>query len=688
MSSSGYHSSGRNYQENRQLPTIDFSKPPPGYSPHGKQLSDNKAYSKTSPTSRNSAVNTANPPPASPNRPQINPVNHAYYRGNVSESPQSLPQTRPPENPPPPPPPDTIDPRMYPPPPPPAEPYPSMAINPAAVAAPTYIMSSTVYAAFGMPPPSALSPASLNQAALNQATMNHAINPAAMNGIIPVGMGAGHQFMNMNQQQNFRLPPQQYQGEYGAGGYSRRRGYNNYVNRKRSANSTALSESDPETPAKRSNSKKKKKPLSQNMPAKKDWTMEEARRALETEKDFNKRHRSPSLIIKFPDLELNRDIVSKFHPKIDNVHFQQPSTPRFCFVTLKDGECVDQVIKDLCKIKFGDGYLVAETKNNKDDEMVKGPEDIDPLTLYVGNLAQEVTVDDVVKAYPKHKRIDIGFAKKMKYTRYAFVSFRTVDDAIEGFQATHSTEMYNKSLIVRFRRLHGTVGLPGDAKVQNPPRAEGQAVDGKNLSPILNNIKHEIVSRNYGPDDEDESNEEEEDVPHDLKSILFDSHEERVKVMNRNSSEASFSVASRDRFDSGSSFNSIHVKNEPPDYEFEPEFTGLNCSRDEYPPKVVIKTELDMKPNIKTEQGYDDKYISPIMGPAGTSANFQSRESAPAISGQSKNGLEKSRPDHVEVKKEPLVSQQYSHRSEDEDEDEDPTQEYDNLFSTSQYNLF
>lgn len=70
----------------------------------------------------------------------------------------------------------------------------------------------------------------------------------------------------------------------------------------------------------------------------------------------------------------------------------------------------------------------------------------------------KVTVDDVVKAYPKHKRIDIGFAKKMKYTRYAFVGFRTVDDAIEAFQNTHSTEMYNKSLIVRFRRLHGTVG--------------------------------------------------------------------------------------------------------------------------------------------------------------------------------------------------------------------------------------
>lgn len=63
--------------------------------------------------------------------------------------------------------------------------------------------------------------------------------------------------------------------------------------------------------------------------------MADAKRALELEKEYNKRNRSASLIIKFPDIELSRDLVAKFHPSIDTVHFQQPSTPRFCFVTLK-----------------------------------------------------------------------------------------------------------------------------------------------------------------------------------------------------------------------------------------------------------------------------------------------------------------------------------------------------------------
>ncbi|XP_063903216.1 protein painting of fourth [Zophobas morio] len=217
-------------------------------------------------------------------------------------------------------------------------------------------------------------------------------------------------------------------------------------------------------------SKKKKKPLSQNVPSKKDWTLEEAELALSVEKEYNKRYKNHSLIIKFPDQELNRDIVSKFHPSIENVHFQQPSTPRFCFVTLQETADADAVITALNKIKFGEGYLTAEYKKDREEDQNIGPEDIDPCTLYVGNLAQEITKEDMVKTYPKGRRIDIGYAKKMKYTRYAFVSFKNVSDSVEAFKKTHSTQMYSKSLIVRFRRLHGTVGMPGESKPQSPAK--------------------------------------------------------------------------------------------------------------------------------------------------------------------------------------------------------------------------
>ncbi|KAK9888396.1 hypothetical protein WA026_000647 [Henosepilachna vigintioctopunctata] len=216
--------------------------------------------------------------------------------------------------------------------------------------------------------------------------------------------------------------------------------------------------------------RKRKKPLSMAVPSKKGWTYEEADMALDTEKEFNKLFKNHSLKIKFPDQELNREIVSKFHPSVETVYFQQPSSPRFCFVTLVDGADPNAVIEELNKIKFGLGYLSAEYKKDREEEQIVGREDIDPLTLYVGNLAPEVTREDMENFFPKNKRIDIGFAKKMRFTRYAFVSFNTVQDSIEAFKATHYADMHSKSMIVRFRRLHGTVGMPGEPKVQHPSR--------------------------------------------------------------------------------------------------------------------------------------------------------------------------------------------------------------------------
>ncbi|CAG9832057.1 unnamed protein product, partial [Diabrotica balteata] len=258
--------------------------------------------------------------------------------------------------------------------------------------------------------------------------------------------------------------------------------------------------------------KKKKKPLSQVVPQKRDWSLAEARKALEVEKECNKNSKRQGLIIKFPDIELNRDIVSNFHSSIDSVHFQQPSTPRYCFITLRESADPETVIRQLNQIPFGLGYLTAEFKKDREDEQNLQPSDIDPLTLYVGNLAQEITKEDIIKTYPKQKRIDIGYAKKMKYTRYAFVSFYNVDDAVEAFQNTHSAQLYSKSLIVRFRRLHGTVGMPGEPK-QNTPRPDSASTTTSTLESVTDSQDHD----NSNQWDIDISNWDSEDTESQFK---------------------------------------------------------------------------------------------------------------------------------------------------------------------------
>lgn len=130
--------------------------------------------------------------------------------------------------------------------------------------------------------------------------------------------------------------------------YNRNSDYNNpYLQKNRPRNNTYKKprlDSQSSTETKTKTSKKKKKPLSQNVPSVRSWTIEDAEKALAIEKEYNKKFKNQSIIIKFPDPEINKEIVTNFHPAIENVHFQHPSTPRYCFVTLKVSR--DKVFRD------------------------------------------------------------------------------------------------------------------------------------------------------------------------------------------------------------------------------------------------------------------------------------------------------------------------------------------------------
>ncbi|CAG2060277.1 unnamed protein product [Timema podura] len=212
----------------------------------------------------------------------------------------------------------------------------------------------------------------------------------------------------------------------------------------------------------------KRRPMSQSYPSR-PWNKEDAERALKEESSHMKGLRNQSLIIRFPDPELSKDIVKAFHPGIDNVHFQVPSGARYCFVQLAEDVNAEIAIKELEQTKFGAGKLVVEKKYNKEEEDLT-PEAIDPYTLYIGNLPTNVNVASVKEKFPTASRIDIGFAQRMKFTRYAFIRYNTVDEAIEAYRNTNNLLLDSRSIIVRFRRQRGHVGLPGESKLQKPPK--------------------------------------------------------------------------------------------------------------------------------------------------------------------------------------------------------------------------
>ncbi|XP_055701450.1 neurofilament heavy polypeptide [Phlebotomus papatasi] len=212
-------------------------------------------------------------------------------------------------------------------------------------------------------------------------------------------------------------------------------------------------------------SKGRKKTMASRYP-RKAWNREDAEKALAVENEENPVC-TRNLLIKFPDPRITRELVQGFSPAIESVHFQQPVAPRYCFVKLSPEADVQQTIRELSKVKFGEGNISVEVKN--EEQKFECPlEEIDPYSLYVGNLPNKVTVAAVKEIFSTAEKVDVGFAQRMKFTRYAFVRYNTVDAAIEAFRKTRNLVFESRSLNVRFYRHRASIGMPGEIRTPMP----------------------------------------------------------------------------------------------------------------------------------------------------------------------------------------------------------------------------
>uniref|UniRef100_A0A182N1X0 RRM domain-containing protein n=1 Tax=Anopheles dirus TaxID=7168 RepID=A0A182N1X0_9DIPT len=113
------------------------------------------------------------------------------------------------------------------------------------------------------------------------------------------------------------------------------------------------------------------------------------------------------------------------------------------------------------------------------------PEDIDPYTLFIGNLPNVVTVQTVKQMFPAAKRIDIGHAQRIKHTRYAFIRFTNVEEAIQAFKANHNKVIDGKNIIIRFRRHNAPIALPEDTTTPKTPKRQKAGQQQQQQQPQL-----------------------------------------------------------------------------------------------------------------------------------------------------------------------------------------------------------
>lgn len=212
--------------------------------------------------------------------------------------------------------------------------------------------------------------------------------------------------------------------------------------------------------------------MSERYTCKKEWNKEDAVRALTLENAYNHLIKKvPMLILRFPDPELNKALIHSYSSAIETVHFQQPSRARYCFVQLKPDADIQAVKDEISQIDFGTGKIAVENKVTRHEVAEVTPEQLDPYTLYVGNLPTKLNVTIFKEKFPTAKRIDIGYAQRTKFTRYAFLHYDSVDESMEAFKSTYNLTIDARSLVVRFRRNKGSVGL--SEKGKKPQKAEG-----------------------------------------------------------------------------------------------------------------------------------------------------------------------------------------------------------------------
>ncbi|VVC40987.1 RNA recognition motif domain [Cinara cedri] len=203
----------------------------------------------------------------------------------------------------------------------------------------------------------------------------------------------------------------------------------------------------------------KRKLKSQQSAQKPLWNYEDAVKAIAAEIELRTPKKNKQIMIRFPDHEITKQIVQNFHSDIKSVHFHTSYNPRYCYVQVQPNANIENVAHELNETIFQHEKLCVEIKESEYKEK-PAPESIDPYTLYLGNLSTSITSNAVKDEFPKATRVDIGFAKKIKFTRYAFIKFLNAEDAINAFKEKYNLVIDSRSVVLRFRRSKGNLNLP------------------------------------------------------------------------------------------------------------------------------------------------------------------------------------------------------------------------------------
>lgn len=210
------------------------------------------------------------------------------------------------------------------------------------------------------------------------------------------------------------------------------------------------------------------------------------------EEQYYAKYNAKELIIKFPDPVLSEKIVKGFSNSITSVTFPFPIVPRECIVKLSDDTNVEKAIKEINRVRFGGGKLQAKKKLSDEQKLKIAPEEIDPLTIYYGNIPHSKIFE--LKSILKNVDVQVG-QNKRKPKSYAFATFRTFEEAVQGFNKSTKKFPPSQFITIRFKRNKTTKQTDDSSSQESPSVISTAPIEQQPTASSTPNLNNENDKR-------------------------------------------------------------------------------------------------------------------------------------------------------------------------------------------------
>jgi len=141
------------------------------------------------------------------------------------------------------------------------------------------------------------------------------------------------------------------------------------------------------------------------------------------------------------------------------------------YLEFKSEKKAEKAHKHLQSVKVNDEPLVVDftgskskNKNPVKENRSVGEMKIRSLVLYVGGLPSEATESDVKKEFPKANMVRLPITKHVSISSYAYVIFKTAEQAKEAFTQSKDLKINGKLVTVLFAKAHQKKDSRGNKK--------------------------------------------------------------------------------------------------------------------------------------------------------------------------------------------------------------------------------